>query len=197
LADDRHQIEHQLQDVGMRELLDADIVFAGGKPFEYMSLLRRVREARPTLAFVVVTRIPETKEWLDALEAGATDYYSEPIETRPLNWLVEAALSPFAGSSWRAVILILDLSAILHHFNHRERQSRDILILMECDECDRLRKDSDRLQKIHLSALEATKTGYNAPARQFAPLKTASDEAWRKAEIARLELEQHERGHEI
>ena len=76
----------------MLELLDADIVFAGGEPARYMPLLRHVREARPTLPFVVVTRIPETKEWLNALEAGATDYCSEPIETRQLRWLMESAL---------------------------------------------------------------------------------------------------------
>jgi DNA-binding NtrC family response regulator len=57
-----------------------------------MSLLKRVREARPSLPFVVVTRIPETREWLDALEAGATDYCSAPIETRQLRWLMESAL---------------------------------------------------------------------------------------------------------
>jgi DNA-binding NtrC family response regulator len=87
-----HQIEHQPQTVVVRELLDADIVFAGGDPSYYMSLLKRVREARPSLPFVVVTRIPETREWLDALEAGATDYCSAPIETRQLRWLMESAL---------------------------------------------------------------------------------------------------------
>jgi DNA-binding response OmpR family regulator len=92
LALDNHRIEQQPQDFFMRELLDADIVFAGGEPACYMSLLRHVRKGRPTLPFVVVTRIPETKEWLDALEAGATDYCSEPIETRQLYWLMESLL---------------------------------------------------------------------------------------------------------
>ena len=92
LAVDSHQIEHQTQNVVARELLDADIVFAGGEPTAYMSLLRRVREARPSLPFVVVTRMPETREWLDALEAGATDYCSAPIDPRQLHWLMEAAL---------------------------------------------------------------------------------------------------------
>lgn len=92
LAMDRHQIEYQPYSVVGREILDADIVFAGGEPTSYMSLLKRIREARPTLPFVVVTAIPETKEWLDALEAGATDYCSAPIETRQLHWLMESAL---------------------------------------------------------------------------------------------------------
>ena len=87
-----HQIEQQPQDVLVRELRDADIVFAGGDPAWYLTLLKRVREARPALPFVVVTRIAETNEWLDALEAGATDYCSVPIEARQLHWLMECAL---------------------------------------------------------------------------------------------------------
>lgn len=76
----------------MRELLDADIVFAGGEPGYYMTLLKRVREVRPTMPFVVVTRMPETTEWLDALEAGATDYCSAPLDMRQLHWLMETAV---------------------------------------------------------------------------------------------------------
>jgi DNA-binding response OmpR family regulator len=100
LAPGGHQIEHQRQNVAIQDILNADIVFAGGEPAYYMSLLRRVREERPSLPFVVVTRIPETREWLDALEAGATDYCSAPIDTRQLHWLMEAALprSTFAAA---------------------------------------------------------------------------------------------------
>jgi DNA-binding NarL/FixJ family response regulator len=93
LAVERHQIEHQPPDIPVRELQGADIVFAGGAPACYIPLLKRVRVERPTLPFVVVTRISETKEWLDALEAGATDYCSVPLEMRQMDWLMESALS--------------------------------------------------------------------------------------------------------
>jgi DNA-binding response OmpR family regulator len=92
LAAERHRIEHKPQNVAVPDLMDVDIVFAGGQPSQYLSLLRRVREERPGLPFVVVTRIPETTEWLDALEAGATDYCSAPFEARQIHWLMEAAL---------------------------------------------------------------------------------------------------------
>jgi DNA-binding response OmpR family regulator len=92
LAVERHRIERKPQNIGVPEMMDADIVFAGGEPSQYLSLLRRVRDERPALPFVVVTRIPETKEWLDALEAGATDYCSSPFETRQIHWLMETAL---------------------------------------------------------------------------------------------------------
>jgi len=41
---------------------------------------------------VVVSRIPETSEWLDALEAGATDYCAAPFERQHISWVVESAL---------------------------------------------------------------------------------------------------------
>ena len=92
LAVERHRIELKSQDIAAHDMLDVDIVFAGGEPSQYLSLLRRVREERPALPFVVVTRVPETTEWLDALEAGATDYCSSPFESRQIHWLMESAL---------------------------------------------------------------------------------------------------------
>ncbi len=87
-----HQIRQQPPEVHIRELRDADIVFAGGEPRYYLTLLRRLREVQPTLPFVVVTRVAQTNEWLDALEAGVTDYCSEAIESRQLRWLMESAM---------------------------------------------------------------------------------------------------------
>jgi DNA-binding NarL/FixJ family response regulator len=92
LAVERHRIELKPQNISVRDLKDVDIVFAGGEPSQYLSLLRRVREENPHLPFVVVTRVPETNEWLNALEAGATDYCSSPFESRQIHWLMESAL---------------------------------------------------------------------------------------------------------
>ena len=100
LAVERHRVEQKPQHVASRDLMEVDIVFAGGKPSDYLPLLRRVRAERPALPFVVVSRVPETTAWLDALEAGATDYCS-PFETRQIRRLVESALPAFrsAGAS--------------------------------------------------------------------------------------------------
>jgi DNA-binding NarL/FixJ family response regulator len=92
LSVERHRIEQKPQNIGLPDMMDVDIVFAGGEPSQYLSLLRRVREERPALPFVVVTRVPETTAWLDALEAGATDYCSSPFESRQIHWLMESAL---------------------------------------------------------------------------------------------------------
>lgn len=91
-AAEHHHIEHKPRGAVVPDLLDADIVFAGGEPAYYLSLLRLLRAVRPSLPFVVVTRIPETKEWLDALDAGATDYCSAPFDSKHLEWLMESAL---------------------------------------------------------------------------------------------------------
>jgi DNA-binding NtrC family response regulator len=92
LASEQHEISQKLENTPAFEILDADIVFAGGDHKGYLPLLRSIRKARPELPFVVVTRVPETTEWLDALEAGATDYCAAPFEMRQLRWLMESAL---------------------------------------------------------------------------------------------------------
>ena len=92
LAVEEHQIEHRPGNAPVDAFLNADIVFAGGDGKQYMPLLLGIRQARPSLPFIVVTRFPETSGWLDALEAGATDYCSAPFESRQIDWLMESAL---------------------------------------------------------------------------------------------------------
>jgi len=95
LAVERHRVEHKPRNIEVGDLTGADIIFAGGEPSQYLSLLRMVRDERPALPVVVVTRMPETTAWLDAIEAGATDYCSSPFESRQINWLMESALPKY------------------------------------------------------------------------------------------------------
>src|SRR5580698_8754905 len=92
LAVERHHIEHRPCTAPVDDFLDADIVFAGGDAKQYLPLLQRVRQSRPALPFVVVTDFPRISEWLDALEAGATDYCSAPFQSRQISWLMESAV---------------------------------------------------------------------------------------------------------
>jgi DNA-binding NtrC family response regulator len=92
LAAQRHEVEYKQPGTVMRDLVDADIVFAGGDSADYLPLLRLVRKERPALPFVVVTRLPEVVQWLDALEAGATDYCAAPFETQQVQWVMESAM---------------------------------------------------------------------------------------------------------
>jgi DNA-binding response OmpR family regulator len=99
LAIEKHQVEHRSCDAPVDDFLDADIVFAGGDGKQYLALLRSIRQAKPALPFIVVARIPETSDWLDALEAGATDYCSAPLELRQISWLMETALRRVRSTS--------------------------------------------------------------------------------------------------
>ena len=87
-----HEIQRKPVNTTVEDLADSDIVFADGDRRRYMSLLRGIREKRPAMPLVVVTRTAELSNWLDALEAGATDYCSAPFQAREMRWLVETAL---------------------------------------------------------------------------------------------------------
>ena len=99
LATEKHQIEHRPCTTPVDDFLDADIVFASGDRRQYLTLLRGIRQARPALPFIVVTRIPDTIEWLDALEAGATDCCSAPLELSQVSWFMEPVLHHVRGAT--------------------------------------------------------------------------------------------------
>jgi len=94
LQDENHRVVNKSVEASDTEILAADIVFASGDGKRYVALLKHVRERNPALPFVVVTRLPETSDWIDALEAGATDYCSAPFEPHQLRWLMDSALPP-------------------------------------------------------------------------------------------------------
>jgi DNA-binding response OmpR family regulator len=72
--------------------VEADAVFCNGDSPDYPTLLRRVRSLRPDLPVVVVTRLPESDKWLNALEAGAADYCSAPFEAIQVRWILSSVL---------------------------------------------------------------------------------------------------------
>ena len=71
---------------GVLEHTDANVVFADG------TNLDAVRHQRPELPVVVVSRLPEVSGWLDALEAGASDYCGAPFEPAQLRWVLDSTL---------------------------------------------------------------------------------------------------------
>ncbi|HCC56931.1 MAG TPA: hypothetical protein DEQ47_06635 [Solibacterales bacterium] len=88
-----HSIRIHPKGVKAEAMREADLIFASGDDRSYRELLREVRRENPARPFIVVTRMPETKAWLDALEAGATDYCAEPIEPKQVQWLLDSAFS--------------------------------------------------------------------------------------------------------
>lgn len=63
----------------------ADIVFCGHQRPVYETAVEQYAK----LPVVVVSRLPEVSDWLDALEAGAADYCAAPFEPTQLRWLLQ------------------------------------------------------------------------------------------------------------
>ena len=71
---------------GILESTDANLIFASGDS------LGVVRSRRPDLPVVVTSRLPEVRGWLDALEAGASDYCGAPFEAAQVKWVLGTSL---------------------------------------------------------------------------------------------------------
>ncbi len=65
-------------------------VFVSGDNPDFRKHIRLLRENRPDLPVFVVTRLSDTTQWLDALEAGATDYCGAPFERVHVRWILGA-----------------------------------------------------------------------------------------------------------
>jgi DNA-binding response OmpR family regulator len=91
LAFDGHRVRRLHHLVPVAEFLQADIVFVGGVTAQYLPLLRRLRGLNRSLPIIVVAPVPETADWLDALEAGATDYCVPPLDMRQVRCLLTPA----------------------------------------------------------------------------------------------------------
>ena len=88
----------------LAERLRADVVFCNADRLKYQSLLDALQRRGLQLPVVVVSRIPETSEWLDALDAGATDYCAAPFEHRHIAWLIQSAMLATHYSSTQVTI---------------------------------------------------------------------------------------------
>jgi DNA-binding NtrC family response regulator len=74
------------------ERIGADLIFCSSNPKQYLPLLEAIGTCRPDLPVVVVSRVPEVSEWLDAIEAGAADYCASPFESAHIQWILDSAL---------------------------------------------------------------------------------------------------------
>jgi len=80
---------------GCLEVVDriaADAVFCTAEGGASEKLLALLRIRRRQLPVMVVSRLPELDTWLDALDAGATDYCAPPFEPRLMRSVLENAL---------------------------------------------------------------------------------------------------------
>jgi DNA-binding NtrC family response regulator len=72
----------------------ADLIFCAAEPSCYLRLLKAFEQEQPNVPIIVVSSRPDVDAWLDAIEAGASDYCSPPFEPSHIQWMVQAALKP-------------------------------------------------------------------------------------------------------
>ena len=68
---------------------EPEVVFLSGDGADVVGNLSALRLAAPSLPLVVITRLPDSGRWLDALEAGARDYCGAPFERVQVRWIME------------------------------------------------------------------------------------------------------------
>ncbi len=71
---------------------EAGVVFVCGDSPGFLKTLSSIREKIPGVPVVVATRMPETRQWLEALDAGAADYCGAPFEPVQIRWVMDSIL---------------------------------------------------------------------------------------------------------
>lgn len=93
LRAERHSVRHAAAGSAVVLAADIDVAFCNGDDPDYPALIRRIHHVRPERPVIVVTRLPEARQWLDALEAGAADYCGAPFERVQIRGLVASVLA--------------------------------------------------------------------------------------------------------
>lgn len=77
----------KLNSLDEEQVSNCALAFCDIRQSDLISMLRAVK-----MPVVVVSRLPEVNDWLDAMEAGAADYCSAPIEREQIDWILESNL---------------------------------------------------------------------------------------------------------
>jgi len=72
---------------------EEDLVFVSGDQSSYRSAIAGIRQFPAAPAVIVISRLGETSGWLDALEAGATDFCAAPYTLPQIQGAITAAVS--------------------------------------------------------------------------------------------------------
>jgi DNA-binding NtrC family response regulator len=93
LVEGSHTVTRKGHARELRRGAAAGVVFVCGDAPDFLETLSAVRKEEPGLPVVVATRMPETRQWLDALEAGAADYCGAPFENLQVRWIMSSVLA--------------------------------------------------------------------------------------------------------
>jgi DNA-binding response OmpR family regulator len=64
---------------------ERDVIFCGPN----LADIRTLRDRCPNAAIIVLSRAAEVSDWIDALEAGADDYYAVPLDQMQVEWMLQ------------------------------------------------------------------------------------------------------------
>ena len=92
LLAESHQVSRNEYLSNLRRGPRLSAVFISSDSLEYSQTLSLLRETYPKLPVIVVSRFPDVKQWLDALDAGASDYCGAPFERVQLHWILNSVL---------------------------------------------------------------------------------------------------------
>jgi DNA-binding NtrC family response regulator len=96
LRDEAHKVIRKLHLQDLRHGPKPEAVFISGDDAQFRWTIAELREGNPGMPVIVVTRQPGTARWLDALDAGATDYCGAPFERVQVRWILDSAVRPEA-----------------------------------------------------------------------------------------------------
>ena len=92
LREEAHKVIRKLH---LQDLLHgpkSDALFLSADAPDFRATLSQLSESHPELPVIAVTRVPETAHWLDALDAGATDYCGAPFERVQIRWILNSVI---------------------------------------------------------------------------------------------------------
>jgi DNA-binding response OmpR family regulator len=92
LRDEGHKVIRKLHLQDLRHGPKSEAVFISGDDPQFRRIIAELRNSELGPPVIVVTRKPGTAQWLDALDAGATDYCGAPFERVQVRWILESAV---------------------------------------------------------------------------------------------------------
>ncbi|MBI4906137.1 MAG: response regulator [Acidobacteria bacterium] len=69
-----------------------NVVFCPAEFAHRNAFLAAARDA--SIPVVVLSRLPDARDWLNAMDAGAADYVVPPLDLRQLHWILQSSLRP-------------------------------------------------------------------------------------------------------
>jgi|SRR5579885_3652984 DNA-binding response OmpR family regulator len=92
LREEGHKVIRKLYLQDLRHGPKPEAVFISGDDPHFRNTIIELRASERAAPVIVVTRKPRTAQWLDALDAGATDYCGAPFERVQVRWILQSAV---------------------------------------------------------------------------------------------------------